>query len=133
EGKSEERSRKGSLSRERKKISLGFFDDIYVPAHHMPYPNHFVEDEQGKRKGVWFWDFNEQEYPIQETDVIKFRVQNVSYPQIPVEQPKESKPFAPMLVTVSILLIIKPLFAFNLFFTFKKRTLNLTQLYKTSL
>ncbi|XP_027905575.1 DNA-directed RNA polymerase III subunit RPC8-like isoform X3 [Vigna unguiculata] len=63
-------------------LSLGFFDDIYVPAHHMPYPNHFVEDEQGKRvfsseesttnsvrKGVWFWDFNEQEYPIQETDV----------------------------------------------------------------
>ncbi|WVZ16732.1 hypothetical protein V8G54_009714, partial [Vigna mungo] len=96
-------------------VSLGFFDDIYVPAHHMPWPNHFVEDEQGKRvsfseesttnslrKGVWFWDFNEQEYPIQETDVIKFRVQNVSYPQIPVEQPKESKPFAPMLVTGSL-------------------------------
>ncbi|QCE04767.1 DNA-directed RNA polymerase III subunit RPC8 [Vigna unguiculata] len=83
-------------------LSLGFFDDIYVPAHHMPYPNHFVEDEQGKRKGVWFWDFNEQEYPIQETDVIKFQVQNVSYPQIPVEQPKESKPFAPMLVTGSL-------------------------------
>ncbi|XP_017422716.1 uncharacterized protein LOC108332108 isoform X3 [Vigna angularis] len=96
-------------------LSLGFFDDIFVPAHHMPYPNHFVEDEQGKRvsfseesttnslrKGVWFWDFNEQEYPIQETDVIKFRVQNVSYPQIPIEQPKESKPFAPMLVTGSL-------------------------------
>jgi len=30
-------------------VSLGFFDDIYVPAHHMPYPNHFAEDEQGKR------------------------------------------------------------------------------------
>jgi len=48
---------------------------------------------------------------------IKFRVQNVSYPQIPVEQPKESKPFAPMLVTVSILLIIKPFFAYTLFIT----------------
>ena len=33
---------------------------------------------------------------------IKFRVQSVSYPSIPVEQPKESKPFAPMVVTVSI-------------------------------
>lgn len=37
---------------------------------------------------------------------IKFRVQSVSYPPIPVEQPKESKPFAPMLITVSILFTI---------------------------
>jgi len=29
----------------------------------------------------------------------------VSYQQIPVEQPKESKPFAPMLVTVSVFLL----------------------------
>lgn len=33
---------------------------------------------------------------------IKFRVQSVNYPPVPVEQPKESKPFAPMLVNVSI-------------------------------
>lgn len=84
---------------------------------------------------MWYWDYDEQEYPI--TDVvsllsffvncmigkqrvcliwlpmwqIKFRVTNVSYPQIPVEQPKESKPFAPMLVSVSILLLTSPLFA----------------------
>ncbi|KAL5135737.1 DNA-directed RNA polymerase III subunit RPC8 [Glycine soja] len=95
------------------RLTIGFFDDIYIPASRLPDPNHFVETEQKKRvfsgqesttnssskKGVWYWDYNEQEYPIQDTDVIKFRVTNVSYPQIPVEQPKESKPFAPMLIS----------------------------------
>nr|KYP64824.1 DNA-directed RNA polymerase III subunit RPC8 [Cajanus cajan] len=84
------------------RLTLGFFDDIYVPAHHLPYPNHFVAEQVNSKKGVWFWDFNDQSYPIEDTDVIKFRVQNVSYPPIPVEQPKESKPFAPMLVTGSL-------------------------------
>ncbi|KAG5044116.1 hypothetical protein JHK87_008031 [Glycine soja] len=82
------------------RLTIGFFDDIYIPASRLPDPNHFVETEQKKsKKGVWYWDYNEQEYPIQDTDVIKFRVTNVSYPQIPVEQPKESKPFAPMLIS----------------------------------
>ncbi|TKY62284.1 DNA-directed RNA polymerase III subunit RPC8 [Spatholobus suberectus] len=84
------------------RLTLGFFDDLYVPAHHLPYPNHFLAEPINSKKGVWFWDFNEQSYPIEDTDVIKFRVQNVSYPPIPIEQPKESKPFAPMLVTGSL-------------------------------
>lgn len=32
---------------------------------------------------------------------IKFRVISVKYPPIPIEQPEGSKPFAPMVVTVS--------------------------------
>ena len=32
---------------------------------------------------------------------IRFQVQSVSYPPIPVEQPKESKPFATMVIMVS--------------------------------
>ncbi|KAG4913737.1 hypothetical protein JHK82_054325 [Glycine max] len=96
------------------RLTIGFYDDIYIPASRLPDPNHFVETEPKKRvssgqestanpsskKGMWYWDYDEQEYPI--TDVIKFRVTNVSYPQIPVEQPKESKPFAPMLVSGAI-------------------------------
>lgn len=44
---------------------------------------------------------------------IKFRVQSVNYPPVPVEQPKESKPFATMLVNVSI--FCSPFFASTLF------------------
>ncbi|XP_061351449.1 uncharacterized protein LOC133296474 [Gastrolobium bilobum] len=84
------------------RLSLGFFDDIYVPAHHLPNPNHFVAEPTNSKKGIWFWDFEQSSYPIHDTDVIKFRVQSVTYPPIPVEQPKESKPFAPMLVTGSL-------------------------------
>ncbi|XP_054825349.1 uncharacterized protein LOC129322913 [Prosopis cineraria] len=84
------------------RLSLGFFDDIYVPVHHMPNPSHFEGEAKNSNKGTWFWDFNEQSYPIDDTDEVKFQVQNVSYPSIPVEQPKESKPFAPMVVTGSL-------------------------------
>lgn len=27
------------------RLTLGFFDDIYVPAHHLPYPNHFAAEQ----------------------------------------------------------------------------------------
>ncbi|KAK4266149.1 hypothetical protein QN277_027113 [Acacia crassicarpa] len=84
------------------RLSLGFFDDVYVPMHHMPNPSHFEGEAQNSKKGTWYWDFNEQPYPIDDTDEIKFQVQSVSYPSIPVEQPKESKPFAPMVVTGSL-------------------------------
>ncbi|KAK7309511.1 hypothetical protein RJT34_06301 [Clitoria ternatea] len=84
------------------RLTLGFFDDIYVPAHHLPTSNHFVADLVNSKNGIWFWDYDEQSYPIDAADEIKFQVQSVSYPPIPVEQPKESKPFAPMLVTGSL-------------------------------
>ncbi|KAI9087405.1 hypothetical protein K1719_030545 [Acacia pycnantha] len=84
------------------RLSLGFFDDVYIPMHHMPNPSHFEGEAQNSKKGRWYWDFNEQPYPIDDTDEIKFQVQSVSYPSIPVEQPKESKPFAPMVVTGSL-------------------------------
>ncbi|XP_019455990.1 PREDICTED: DNA-directed RNA polymerase III subunit RPC8-like isoform X1 [Lupinus angustifolius] len=91
------------------RLSLGFFDDIYVPAHLMPIPNHFEADpinsyENDSKKGTWFWDYEGEHFPIEDSEAeIRFRVQSVSYPPVPVEQPKESKPFAPMLVTASLL------------------------------
>ncbi|KAI4347640.1 hypothetical protein L6164_008434 [Bauhinia variegata] len=84
------------------RLTLGFFDDIYVPGHHLPNPNHFEGEPNNSKRGTWFWDYNEQSYPIDNTDEIKFRVQSVSYPPIPVEPPKDSKPFAPMLITGSL-------------------------------
>ncbi|CBI17943.3 unnamed protein product, partial [Vitis vinifera] len=35
-------------------------------------------------------------------DKIRFQVQSVSYSPVPVEQPKESKPFAPMVILGSL-------------------------------
>ncbi|XP_027186452.1 uncharacterized protein [Cicer arietinum] len=88
------------------RLSLGFFDDIYIPTHHMPNPSHFDPIPGKSNKSVvWFWDYKKEEglsYPIDSSDEIKFQVQSVSYPPIPVEQPKESKPFAPMLVYGSL-------------------------------
>ncbi|CAL5192921.1 unnamed protein product [Lathyrus oleraceus] len=85
------------------RLSIGFFDDIYIPTHHMPNPNHYVP--ANSTKGTWFWDFDEENdlsFGINYSDEIKFQVQSVSYPPIPVEQPKESKPFAPMLISGSL-------------------------------
>ncbi|KAL6966625.1 hypothetical protein U1Q18_032406 [Sarracenia purpurea var. burkii] len=101
------------------RLSLGFFDDIYVPAHLLPHPHRFVTDPEKK----WLWEYEGESYPIDGVDEIRFRVQSINYPSIPVEQeilsnalpveqnkqsqhtpPKntQSKPFAPMVVTGSL-------------------------------
>lgn len=167
-------------------VTLGFFEDIYIPAHHLPNPNHFVAQSINRWHCLYLliilgWTLNIIQKHIHMISFfffmhnslsfcvkhhaympsmkitarmaygfgimtnkhhillmilmwlgffafhvncivcleheehtkfwlpmwqIKFRVQSVSYPPIPVEQPKESKPFAPMLITVSILFTI---------------------------
>ncbi|KAL5068333.1 hypothetical protein RYX36_019220, partial [Vicia faba] len=65
----------------------------------MPNPNRYEPENRNKNKGTWFWDYGEEidsSFNINYTDKFKFQVQSVSYPPIPVEQPKESKPFAPI-------------------------------------
>ncbi|KAF9619085.1 hypothetical protein IFM89_005099 [Coptis chinensis] len=78
------------------RLSLGFFKDITLPAHLLPNPSKFGED------GKWTWDFNGTELPIEKEDEIRFKVHNIRYPPIPVEQEKDAKPFAPMVITASI-------------------------------
>ena len=46
---------------------------------------------------------------------IRFQVQSVTYPPIPVEQPKESKPFAPMVIMVSSSIELHPFKVFHLY------------------
>nr|XP_023876534.1 DNA-directed RNA polymerase III subunit RPC8 isoform X1 [Quercus suber]POE81070.1 dna-directed rna polymerase iii subunit rpc8 [Quercus suber] len=84
------------------RLSIGFFDDIYIPAHLFPKPSSFKPDPNKKDKGTWEWEYDEEPYIIDGIDEIKFRVHNVIYPPIPIEQPKEAKPFAPMVITGSI-------------------------------
>ncbi|KAF5937447.1 hypothetical protein HYC85_024953, partial [Camellia sinensis] len=70
-------------------VSLGFFDDIYVPVHLMPNPSHSEPDPENKEQIRWIWEFGEENYPIDGIDEIRFRVQSINYPSIPVEQEKE--------------------------------------------
>ncbi|OVA01419.1 RNA polymerase Rpb7 [Macleaya cordata] len=78
------------------RLSLGFFKDILVPVHLLPNPSKFGED------GRWTWEFQDVELTIEKDDEIRFRIQSIIYPPIPVEQEENAKAFTPMLITASI-------------------------------
>ncbi|KAL8548096.1 hypothetical protein ACS0TY_007424 [Phlomoides rotata] len=90
------------------RLSLGFFDDIYVPVPLLASPVHSEPDPRLKDSVTWIWEYDGQNYPIDGADEIRFRVHNVSYPPIPLEQEEEAsdkkavKPFAPMVITGSL-------------------------------
>lgn len=84
------------------RLSLGFFDDIYVPVHLMPNPSHFEADPVNKNQVAWIWEYQDENYAIDGVDEIRFRVNNISYPPIPIEADKESNRFAPMVITGSL-------------------------------
>ncbi|XP_038713986.1 DNA-directed RNA polymerase III subunit RPC8-like [Tripterygium wilfordii] len=84
------------------RLSVGFFDDIYVPVHLLPNPSRFEPDPHNGYQPMWTWEFDGEKLPIDETDEIRFRVHGVNYPSIPLEQPESSKQFAPMVITGSL-------------------------------
>ncbi|GAY55790.1 hypothetical protein CUMW_166840 [Citrus unshiu] len=83
-------------------VSLGFFEDIYVPSHLLPSPSRSEPDPYGRYEVKWIWEFGDTKYVIDGLDEIKFRVLSVNYPSIPIEQAEGSKPFAPMVINGSI-------------------------------
>ncbi|XP_057828196.1 uncharacterized protein LOC131039436 isoform X2 [Cryptomeria japonica] len=72
-------------------LSLGFFDDIHVPEHHLQQPSTFDEKEN-----VWKWDYDGAELFLDLDEEVRFRVTQLKYPPIPLEQENDAKPFAPM-------------------------------------
>ncbi|KAL2543847.1 RNA polymerase Rpb7 N-terminal domain-containing protein [Forsythia ovata] len=99
------------------RLSLGFFDDIYVPIPLMPNPYHSEPDPEHKNGIRWVWEYMGENYPIDWMDEIRFRVHSVNYPPIPVEQGNDSekkdseekdsrqkdlKPFVPMVIVGSL-------------------------------
>ncbi|CAM8878521.1 unnamed protein product [Rhodiola kirilowii] len=82
-------------------LTLGFFDDIIVPAAYMQNPSTYKLDSATGQK-LWFWVCEHGEFVIDGFDEIRFQVQSVSYPPLPLEVPENSKPFAPMVITGSI-------------------------------
>ncbi|KAF6162149.1 hypothetical protein GIB67_008278 [Kingdonia uniflora] len=76
------------------RLSLGFFKDIYVPKHLLPQPCTYSPGPNSK--GMWTWSLHGEELPIQEKEEIHFRVHSIKYHPIPIDPPKDAKPFAPM-------------------------------------
>uniref|UniRef100_A0A251SNX8 DNA-directed RNA polymerase subunit n=1 Tax=Helianthus annuus TaxID=4232 RepID=A0A251SNX8_HELAN len=83
------------------RLSLGFFEDIYIPELLMPEPSEAEPDSENKGQVKWTWLFNDEKYLIDGVDEIRFRVQNIKFPEIPREQ-KDPKPFAPMEIIRSL-------------------------------
>ncbi|CAK9150055.1 unnamed protein product [Ilex paraguariensis] len=52
------------------RLSLGFFDDIYVPIDLMPKPSHCEPDPENKNQVRWIWEFNGDNYPIDGIDEV---------------------------------------------------------------
>ncbi|RID48918.1 hypothetical protein BRARA_I05392 [Brassica rapa] len=84
------------------RLTLGFFEDIYVPAPLIPQPNRCEPDPYNRSQMRWVWIFEEQEYIIDHSCQINFRVENISYPPVPTERAEDAKPFAPMVVIGTI-------------------------------
>ncbi|XP_076908946.1 uncharacterized protein LOC143566042 [Bidens hawaiensis] len=83
------------------RLSLGFFEDIYIPELLMPDPS--VSEPDSEHKGQFRWSYVTEDgtFLIDGADEIRFRVQNVKFPEIPKVQ-KDLKPFAPMEIIGSL-------------------------------
>ncbi|KAK9083524.1 hypothetical protein Scep_029995 [Stephania cephalantha] len=99
-------------------MSVGFFKDIYVPVHLFPNPSKLYEScaestdltaaffRKNSEDGRWVWIYEGDELNIENEEEIRFRILSVKYPPIPVEPEKDAKPFAPMVITVSVLSLL---------------------------
>ncbi|GER29718.1 DNA-directed RNA polymerase III subunit RPC8 [Striga asiatica] len=92
-------------------VSLGFFEDVYVPVPCLNSPNHSEPDPTIKGGVKWVWEYEGENYPIDGEDEIRFKVLSVSYPPIPLDhgeanendkEHKVVKPVALMVVTGTI-------------------------------
>ncbi|CAA0832157.1 RNA polymerase Rpb7 N-terminal domain-containing protein [Striga hermonthica] len=93
------------------RLSLGFFEDVYVPVPCLNSPNHSEPDPTIKGGVKWVWEYEGENYPIDGEDEIRFKVLSVSYPPIPLDhgdasendtEQKVVKPVALMVVTGTI-------------------------------
>ncbi|KAG0450378.1 hypothetical protein HPP92_026789 [Vanilla planifolia] len=89
-GKIEESSKDGL------RLSLGFFNDIHVPAAQL---------EQKYKRGdddIWVWDYESQYLHLDLNEEVNFKVISVKYPPIPAQQDANSRPFAPMIIEADV-------------------------------
>eukprot|EP00916_Digyalum_oweni_P009460 GHVL01015946.1.p1 GENE.GHVL01015946.1~~GHVL01015946.1.p1 ORF type:complete len:174 (+),score=24.39 GHVL01015946.1:135-656(+) len=58
-----------NCSKEGISVSMGFFDDIFIPEDNLPHPSKFSETEQ-----MWAWKYEEHDLYIEIGHEIRFRV-----------------------------------------------------------
>lgn len=55
-------------------VTLGFFDDIFIPYHYLQENSEFNADEQ-----VWVWMYDENEMFMDLEETIRFRVESEQF------------------------------------------------------
>ena len=67
-----------SCSQDGLRVSVDFFDDIFIPAGNIQQPNKFTMDTMGKPKWIWYYgdedDGEVDEMVIEPGAKIRFRV-----------------------------------------------------------
>ncbi|EPS74423.1 hypothetical protein M569_00336, partial [Genlisea aurea] len=67
------------------RLTLDFFEDIYVPLAFLPTPNHYERDPNPEDGVLWGWDYEEgSSYPIEWSDEIRFKVHSINFPPLPL-------------------------------------------------
>eukprot|EP00898_Chlorokybus_atmophyticus_P007598 jgi/Chlat1/783/Chrsp104S01252 len=76
-------------------VSLGFFEDIFIPEHLLQEPSTYDIDEK-----LWVWKFDGNDMFMDLEEQVRFRVNSVRYPSLPAEgddgQLEVGAVFAPM-------------------------------------
>ncbi|KAL1129287.1 hypothetical protein AAG570_013816 [Ranatra chinensis] len=98
-----------NCSKEGVHVTLGFFDDIFIPAANLQHPSRFDETEQ-----VWVWEFDnngdKHDLFMDQGEQIKFRVAAETFVETsPIASPEGAEktqemtsPEVPYSITVSI-------------------------------
>eukprot|EP00124_Ichthyophonus_hoferi_P004579 Ihof_evm3s523 gene=Ihof_evmTU3s523 len=58
-------------------VSMGFFDDIFIPTDGMPHPNKFDREDQ-----IWYWTYSGHSLPIEPGADIRFRVLSETFQDV---------------------------------------------------
>ncbi|KAK9815819.1 hypothetical protein WJX72_010172 [[Myrmecia] bisecta] len=66
-------------SKEGLHVSVGFFDDIFIPEYSLQEPSFFNEAEQ-----LWFWKFDGNEMYMDLDEPIRFRVKDLKFKPTPL-------------------------------------------------
>lgn len=59
-------------------VSLGFFDDVFVPGHALQQPSVFDEAE-----GLWAWQFDADTLVMELHEPVRLRVADVKFNPVP--------------------------------------------------
>lgn len=57
------------------RVSLDFFDDIYISSDALPDPSFFEKQEGGVPKGRWHWHYEGNRMDFDLDEQIRFRVE----------------------------------------------------------